>query len=617
MSSIIVIRTDEQIVKINKKSFTKDAEYVKIYSDINRIYLRMILIFYTVRVNKMKTLLKNGSYINVFTGEIRRENVLIGNDTIIGIGDYSDKDADTVTDISGCIVAPGFIDGHIHIESTMLTPPELAKAVLPHGTTAIIADPHEIANVCGTKGIDFMLKMSEGLPLSVFINIPSCVPATPLDESGAEISADDMTAYFSHPRITGLAEMMNYPGVLADDPGVLAKISAAKAAGKIIDGHAPLLAGRDLDRYISAGISTDHECSTLAEAEERIRKGQWLMVREGTVSRNLEALLPMFEEPFCRRSLLVTDDLHPADIINEGEIDRIIRKAVKAGKDPVTCIQMATLNAAQCFGLKYMGAVAPGYRADLLILSDIESIRIRDVYCAGKTAVKDGICLPFDTSSADPGEWGTIFNSFRLDPLTPDDFYIEPKEGCCRVIGVIPGQVITEEYVMKLDLSVNNGIDTDKDVIKLAVIERHKNTGHRGIGYIRGIGLKHGAIAASVSHDSHNIIVIGTNDEDMAYAANRIREMNGGCTAVENGKVLAELPLPVAGLMSDKDAHSTAEMNCRLNDTVRKLGVPDNISPFMNMAFVSLSVIPHIKMTTHGLVDAAAQRPLSLMTDNS
>ena len=560
----------------------------------------------------MKTLLKNGSVVNVFTGEITHENVLIGDGIILGVGDYTE--ADEIVDISGCTVCPGLIDGHIHIESTMLAPAEFARAVLPHGTTAVVTDPHEIANVCGTKGIDFMLAMSEGLPVTVYINIPSCVPAMPLDESGAEILAADMLPYFGKPRVLGLAEMMNYPGVLAGVPEVLDKIKAAKAAGKVIDGHAPLLTGHDLDRYIAAGISTDHECMSAAEGAERIRKGQWLMVREGTAARNLEAFLPMFDEPFCRRSLLVTDDLHAADILDHGHIDNIIRRAVKAGKSVVTAIQMATVNAAQCFGLKNVGAVVPGYRADLLVLSDLESMTVRHVYCGGRPAVINGECQPFEAPSYDAPEWNSVLDSFDMPPLSADDLHIQPGSDNCRVIGVIPGELVTNELVMKLDLLKNNGIDIDRDVLKLAVIERHKGTGHLGIGYIKGIGLKRGAIAASVSHDSHNLIVIGTNDKDMAFAANRVRELKGGSVAVKNGKVVAELPLPIAGLMSDKDARTAAELNGSLNEAVRRLGVPENISPYMNMAFVSLTVIPHIKMTTHGLVDVRTQRIIPLFT---
>ena len=304
----------------------------------------------------MKTLLKNGTVVNVFTGELLRENVLIEDDCILGTGDYADSDADIVRDVTGCVLCPGLIDGHIHIESTMLMPAELARAALPHGTTAIVADPHEIANVCGTRGIDFMLEMSENLPLHVYIMTPSCVPAMPLDESGAELLAKDLAPYFSHPRVPGLAEMMNYPGVLAGADFVMDKLAAAKAAGKVIDGHAPLLTGHDLDRYIAAGIQSDHECSSAAEGLERVRKGQWLMIRQGTAARNLEALLPLFEEPYCRRCLLVTDDKHPAELLADGHIDHMIRMAVRAGKSAVTCIQMATIQAAQCFGLQRVGS---------------------------------------------------------------------------------------------------------------------------------------------------------------------------------------------------------------------------------------------------------------------
>lgn len=560
----------------------------------------------------MKTLLKNGKVINVFTGEIREENILIEDEIILGVGDYNDADADAIEDIAGCTVCPGLIDGHIHIESTMLTPAELTRAALPCGTTAIIADPHEIANVCGKKGIDYMLEMSENLPLHVYIMLPSCVPAMPLDESGAELLAADLKPYFSHPRVPGLAEMMNYPGVLAGADFVLEKLEAAKSAGKVIDGHAPLLSGHDLDRYIAAGIQSDHECSSAEEAIERVRKGQWLMIRQGTAARNLEALLPLFDEPYCRRCLLVTDDKHPADLLRDGHIDNSIRMAVRAGKDPVTCIRMATIQAAQCFGLQRVGAVAPGYRADLVVLSDLDSFAVRDVYSAGTCAVRSGKCLPFDAPDFRDAKWMEILHSFRLDALTPEHFKIHAKSDRCRVIEVIPGQLLTNEIAETLDFTKNNGIDISRDILKLAVIERHKNTGHRGLGYIKGIGLKRGAIAASVSHDAHNLIVIGTNDADMACAANRIRELGGGSVAVADGKVCTEIPLPIAGLMSDADAETVAAQNEALNAAVREMGVPENISPFMNMAFVSLTVIPAIKMTTFGLADVQTQSLLPL-----
>ncbi len=560
----------------------------------------------------MKTLLKNGTVVNVFTDELLRENVLISDGMIVGVGDYTDDDADIVRDVSGCYICPGLIDGHIHIESTMLTPAELARVALPHGTTAIMADPHEIANVCGTLGLDFMLKMSEGLPMHIYLTAPSCVPAMPMDESGASLSAADLVPYLENPRVPALAEMMNYPGVLAGDKCVMEKLEAARKAGKLIDGHAPLLTGHDLDRYIAEGIQSDHECSTAEEGLERVRKGQWLMVRQGTVTRNLEALLPLMDAPYDRRCLLVTDDRIPSELLNYGHIDHTIRLAVKAGKSPVSCIRMASLQAAQCFGLRNVGAIAPGYRADILVLDDLNDIRVRDVYSDGELVVENGKCKPFSSPDIHAGEWEPVLNSFHMEEVSPSDLAVEPREGKCRVIGIIPGQVLTEERLETLDFTKNNGVDTERDILKLAVIERHHSTGHKGIGYISGIGLKRGAIAASVSHDSHNLIVIGANDADMALAANRVRELGGGCGAAVDGRILGELPLPVAGLMSDRDAETVAEQNRILNAAVHELGVPEDISPFMNMAFVSLTVIPSLKMNTFGLVDVRTQELLPL-----
>ena len=555
----------------------------------------------------MKTLLKNGTVVNVFTGELRRENVLIGDGVILGTGDYTEADADTVRDVTGRFLCPGFIDGHIHIESTLLTPAELARAVLPHGTAAVIADPHEIANVAGTDGIDFMLEMSEGLPLHVYIMLPSCVPAMPLDESGAVLGAAELKPYYAHPRVPGLAEMMNYPGVLAGADYVTAKLRDAKAAGKVIDGHAPLLTGRVLDHYIAAGIRSEHECTSAQEALERVRKGQRVMIRQGTAARNLEALLPLFDEPYAHRCLLVTDDKHPEELLSEGHIDSMIRTAVKAGKSAVTCIRMASLQAAECFGLKEVGAIAPGYRADVNILRDLDTADIEAVYTNGRLAAENGVCCDFSAPDHRSPRWDRVMHSFRLDPLQASDFAVQPQEGKCCVIGVLPGQLLTEERYETLDFSQNNGIDTVRDILKLAVIERHQGTGHRGVGYIHGIGLKRGAIAGSVAHDSHNLIVIGTNDADMAAAANRVRELEGGFVCAADGEILAELPLPVGGLMSTEPVQTVSRLNLLLNQTVREMGVPENIAPFMNMAFVSLTVIPHLKMTTHGLCDVATQ----------
>ena len=555
----------------------------------------------------MKLLLKNAQIVNVFTDRLETANVLIDGEKIIGVGEYNDTDADTVRDLSGKIICPGFIDGHIHVESTMLTPPELARVCLPCGTTAIVADPHEIANVCGFSGIVYMLEASEDLPLSVYIMLPSCVPSTPFDETGAVMEAEELRVLYSHPRVLGLGEMMNYPGVLADDPKVMQKISEAHELGKLVNGHAPLLSGRGLDKYIAAGISDDHECSTIDEAVERISKGQHVMIRQGTAAKNLEALLPLFDEPWSRRCILVTDDRHPADLISEGHIDNIIRSAVKAGKSPLTAIRMASLQTAEYFGLKSVGAVAPGYRADLLVLDDLETVKVCDVYCGGRLAVSEGKVIDFKKPEIRSDIRKTVRNSFYLDELSPADFYIEPEGSRCRVIKITPGQLLTDESIAEIDFNRANGIDIKRDILKLAVIERHLNTGHKGIGFISGIGMKKGAIASSVSHDAHNLIVIGTNDEDMASAANRIRAMGGGNVVVSEGKIIAEMPLPEAGLMSDLSAAEIAAQNEEVRMAVHKLGASAEIEPFMNMAFLSLPVIPSLKMTTLGLVDVNRQ----------
>ena len=559
----------------------------------------------------MKTLIKNGKIINVFTGEIEEAGVLIEDKKIIGVGDYGDADADVVEDVNGKYICPGFIDGHIHIESTMLTPAELAKMCLPHGTTAIVADPHEIANVCGVDGIKYMLEISEGLPLNVYFNLPSCVPATAFDESGADLTSRELKPLYSHQRVLGLAEMMNYPGVLAGDEQVLSKISDAKARGKIIDGHAPFLSGKALDKYVAAGIQSDHECSTAEEAKEKIRKGQWVMIRQGTAARNLDALLPLFDERYRHRCILVTDDRHPADIKSEGHIDNIVRLAAQKGCSPITAIQMATVQAAQCFGIKYVGAVAPGYRADILVLGDLKSVDVRDVYSSGVKVVDNKDVVDIVAPRADAELERAVYSSFKVAELQADDFYISPASSKCRAIKVLAGELITDEMICDIDWSANNGIDVDRDILKLAVIERHKNTGHKGIGFINGIGLKRGAIASSVSHDSHNVIVIGTNDADMAVAANNIRK-NGGNVVVVDGEVVCEMPLTIAGLMTDMSGEDIAEANERVRNAVYDLGVPKTVEPFMNMAFVSLSVIPSLKMTTLGLVDVNKQELVSL-----
>ena len=563
----------------------------------------------------MKTLLKNGTVVNVFTDTLDQADVLIEDGRIIGLGDYAPSDADVVQDASGRYICPGLIDGHMHIESTMLTPAELARAVLPHGTTAVVADPHEIANVCGTDGIDYMLKMSEGLPLSVYVMLPSCVPATPFDESGAVLNAETLEPYYQEPRVLGLAEMMNYPGVLAGDADVLRKIADAERHHRAVDGHAPLLTGHDLDTYIAAGVQSDHECSSLAEARERIAKGQWVMIRQGTAAHNLPALIDLFDEPWSRRCLLVTDDRHPADILREGHIDHMIRMAVQMGKGAVSAIRMASLQAAQCFGLHRVGAVAPGWRADLLVLDELDTFAIRDVYCAGRRVVHNGQMAAIPAPTVSQTLLDAVHHSCHASPLTAADFALDGGTRRCRVIRTVPGELLTEEWITELALGRNGGVDLERDIVKLAVVERHHNTGHKGIGFVSGLGLQHGAVVSTVSHDSHNIVVIGTNDEDMAFAVNYILSIGGGCAAVRGGKVLAEVPLPVAGLMSEQSAETVAAQDEALRQAICALGAPPQNALLMTTAFIGLPVIPALKLTTRGLVDVTQQRLVPLFAD--
>ena len=563
----------------------------------------------------MRTLLKNAVIVNVFTDSLENGDIYIEDDVIIGVGDYKDIQYDKLYDLKGAYVCPGFIDGHIHIESTMLTPANLARVCLLHGTSAIIADPHEIANVCGDNGIAYMLEASEGLPMRVYIMLPSCVPSTSFDESGAILKASDISGFYKHPRVLGLAEVMNYPGVLAHDKAMLEKIDDCRSNGGVIDGHAPFLTGKDLDRYISCGIQSDHECTNVTEAIEKIKKGQWVMIREGTAARNLDALMPLFDEPLNRRCLLVTDDRHPADLVKDGHIDNIIRKAVKNGASAVKAIRIATLQAAQCFGLRNIGAIAPGYKADLLVLNSLDDVDIRYVFTNGKAVVQNGILSDFEAPETSEQYFKSVMNSFYMDDIKPADFYIEPKCSSCRIIKILEGELITDQLILPIDWKMKNGIDTNRDILKIAVLERHLHTGHKGLGFINGVGLKDGAIASSVSHDSHNLVVIGADDVDMSLAANCVKNMGGGCAIALQGNIIAKMPLPIGGLMTDVCAKEISRLNLKLREEAYKLSSKHNIEPFMNMAFVSLAVIPHLKLTTGGLVDVDKQEYVSLYVD--
>ncbi len=552
----------------------------------------------------MKKLLKNGLVINVFTGEIEKANVLIDGSEIVGVGDYTDDEADVVEDVCGKYICPGFIDSHIHIESSFLTPYEFAKVCVPHGTTAVIADCHEIANVCGKDGIEYMLAASKNIPLDMYSVIPSCVPATDFDEAGARLEAEDIEEFYSNPRVIGLGEVMNYVGVIYGDEKVHKKVSSALRHNMAVNGHAPLLSGKDLDKYVSAGIRDDHETNSFEEAAEKIRKGQRIMIRQGTAAKNLESLLPLFDEPWASRCLLAADDKHPADLLTLGHVDDMIRIVARNGKNPIAAIRMATLNAAEYYGFRNLGAIAPSYTADIVVFESLEDIKVCDVYKNGEKVVENGKMMDFEIPSIPPELDKAVRNSFNMKKLCEADFHIsETGKKKCRVIKLIPDQLLTEEWITDIDFSVDNGIDISRDILKIAVIERHSNTGHIGLGFIHGISMEFGAIAASVSHDSHNLIVIGTNESDMVLAANRVRALSGGMVTVMNGNVNQQMPLPIAGIMTDVDAQTAADQNEAVRKSVLLLGITDMVAPFMTMAFVSLPVIPHLKLTTNGLID--------------
>lgn len=552
--------------------------------------------------------LKNARIVNVFTNEIEPGDVAVKDGYIVGIGDYEGKEE---IDIGGKVICPGLIDGHIHIESSMISPSEFAKAVAPHGTAAVIADPHEIANVAGTDGIRFMIEASAGLPVDIFFMLPSCVPATPLDESGAELSAAELEPFYKEEQVAGLAELMNSYGTVRADEEIIRKIQGANSCGKRIDGHAPFLTGKDLNAYISSGVGSDHECSSFEEALEKLKRGQYIMIREGTAARNLEALLPLFDDKYCDRCMLVTDDKHGNDLIDNGHIDYIIRKAVKAGKNPLNAIKMATFNAATYFGLKNRGAIAPGYIADIIVLSDLDDFTVEKVFKNGRLTVDGGkLVLEIKAPAVDKEKYSRVYKSFNLREIKPSDFEIRDEGTRKRVIKVIPGQILTEELIVE---SSSKEAETDKDIIKLAVIERHKDSGHTGVGFVTGYGLKKGAIASSVAHDSHNLIVAGCSDSDMALAANTVRENGGGLAVVCDGEVLSSLPLPIGGLMCDMDAHEVEDILSVMKEQARQLGVNEGIDPFMTLAFTALPVIPKLRLLTQGVVDVDKQSYVPVM----
>lgn len=549
-------------------------------------------------------LLANARMVNVFSGEILSGSIAVAGGRIAGFGDYPAKET---IDLEEKIVAPGFIDAHLHIESAMVSVTEFAKAVLPLGTTTVVADPHEIANVSGARGIRYLLDSAKGQPVNIYFTLPSCVPATDMETSGASLSAEDLAPFIGESRIIGLAEMMNFPGVIYQAPAVLAKIEQARRHHLPVDGHAPGLSGPDLCAYIAAGVSSDHECTTPAEALEKLRAGMHIMIREGSGAKNLADLLPLVTASNCHRIMWCTDDRHPHDIMDSGHIDDILRRAIKAGMAPAMAIRMATLNPAEYFGLSHLGAISPGRRADLVILSDLERLKIESVYSNGILSAKAGRVLPRITFPA------TLPAVPAMDVSLGNLTFSIPVEGNrIRVIEIVPDQIITRAPVMAVHAIAGKAeADPSRDLLKIVVVERHHGTGNIGRGFVTGMGLQRGAIASSVAHDSHNIIIAGTNDVDMKTALARIVVMGGGLAVACDGKIISDLPLPVAGLMSleplpivrdrldtlVRDAH---ELGSRLAD------------PFMALSFLALPVIPELKITDLGLVDVVTFKLVSL-----
>ena len=550
-------------------------------------------------LKKADLVIKNANIVNVLSEEIYKGDIAIVDGIIAGIGEnYS---GEKEIDINGGYVSPSFIDGHVHLESAMMLPKEFASVVLPAGTTTVIIDPHEISNVLGLHGISFMHEAVKNLPLDVYTMLPSCVPATPFETSGFDLNSYDLSLLIDKPWVLGLAEMMNFPGVLNLDNNVMAKLELAKSKEKRIDGHAPFLSGKDLCAYVSSGVKSDHECTTPKEAIERIRLGMYVMIREGTAAKDLDALLPVLKNCNTRKCIFVTDDRHPSDL--KEHINGMVRRAVEAGVDPIKAIQVASLNTAEYFGLQNLGAIAPGYKADLLVLPDLKTFKPDIVLKNGNIIAHNGklaVDIPENEALA-------VRNSVNVRWITPEDFKISVNEpdGKIRVkaLEVIPHQLITKSVESEALVEDGNAISNiENDTLKICVIERHRATGNIGKGFVKGFNLKCGAIASTVAHDSHNMIVIGTNDADMYTAAVALIKCKGGKVVVKDGEIISELALPIAGLMSDREFDYVVDKCEELNQAAFSIGCELN-DPFMTMGFLSLPVIPELKITDKGVFD--------------
>lgn len=543
--------------------------------------------------------IKNCKIVSVFSGEIVEGNIAISDGEIAGIGEYEGKE---VIDAEGRYATPGFIDSHIHIESSYLSPEELGRLLVPHGGTTIMADPHEIANVCGEAGLQYMIEAGKRTALDIQYELPSCVPATPFEHAGAVLDAKEIEKLIPKKEFVGLGEFMNFPGVLSTDDDVMDKLVAAKQQGKWIDGHGSGLEDHALNAYISAGILADHECMTVEDMKARLERGMYIMLRQGSACHNLRTMLQGVTKGNSRRCVLCSDDRQPKTILQEGHLDNHLRICVEEGLDAVTAIQMATLNAAECFGLKDRGAIAPGYRADIVLVDDLKDFKVNRVWIQGKLVAEEGRYLP----KIEKQDISSVKGSVVLKDFSKEKFKMHLKNHKVNVIGVLPGGVVTEKRTAEITLDENGEFvfRPEDDIVKVAVLERHKETGNVACGFLKGYGIKEGAIALSIAHDSHNLIVVGVSDEEMECAVNALVEQEGGIVLVKDKKVIERMPMPIAGLMSDQSGEWVDEKLTAIHEKAyQELGVSREVEPVMTLCFMSLIVIPAVKLTDTGLFD--------------
>ena len=551
---------------------------------------------------KADTVIKNCKIINVFTGSITEGDIAICDDQIAGIGQY---DGEIEVDGTGKFAAPGFIDSHIHIESSYVSPEELGRLVVPHGTSTIIADPHEIVNVCGIRGLDYMMNAAQNTALDIKYMLPSCVPSTPFENAGAVINAPEMEEPITRDNILGLGEFMNYPGIINADDTVLEKLLLAKSEGKLIDGHCPVVSGNGLNAYACVGIQNDHESTTIEEMQDRLERGMYVLMRQGSACHNLRTLIKGVTEKNSRRCLLCSDDRQPKTILSEGHLDNHLRICVEEGMNPITAITMATLNAAECFRLYDRGAIAPGYRADIVLLEDLADFQVTHVWLGGKLTAKDGNYLP----EVVPYDISSVKGSVMVKDFSKEKFKMHLKSNKVNVIELVPGGVVTKKSTAEIKLDENGEFiyEADKDIVKVAVIERHHGTGNAACGFLKGYGIKAGAIAVTIAHDSHNIIVVGTSDEEMECAVNNLIQQEGGIILVKDGEILERMPLPIAGLMTNESGQWVDEKLTSIHEKAfEHLGISGDVEPVMTLCFMSLPVIPEIKLTDMGLFDVTA-----------